>query len=53
VVKPDMTAELRSVVVDRAVGGDSVIARGLAKDEKVVTAGQLRLAPGSKVSLHS
>jgi len=53
VVKPDMTAELRSVVVDRAVGGDSVIARGLAKDEKVVTAGQLRLAPGSKVSVHS
>lgn len=50
VVKPDMTAEVRKVVVTRSEGDLSVLAEGaVAKDEKVVVRGALRLAPGSKV----
>ncbi len=52
VIKPDMTAEMRKVTVMRTQGELSVIADGvLAKDEKVVVRGALRLAPGSKVSI--
>ena len=50
VVKNDSTVELRDVKVARAVGEDTVIAKGLQPGEMVVTTGQLRLAPGSKVS---
>jgi len=49
VVKPDDTVELRDVKVARTEGGDAVIASGLAAGERVVTTGQLRLAPGIKV----
>jgi membrane fusion protein, multidrug efflux system len=49
VVKPDFSAEMRDIVVDRAEGAESVIAKGLAAGERVVTVGQLRLAPGIKV----
>jgi multidrug efflux system membrane fusion protein len=50
VVKPEMTAELRQVVVERTDGEFSVIAKGLAPGERVVTTGQSRLVPGIKVS---
>jgi membrane fusion protein, multidrug efflux system len=50
VVRPDRTVELREVKVARTVGEDSVIAAGLKDGETVVTAGQLRLAPGIKVT---
>jgi len=53
VVKPDRTVELRSVKVDRAAGDETVIASGLKPGETVVTTGQLRLAPGSRVTLAS
>jgi multidrug efflux system membrane fusion protein len=49
VVKPDMTVEVRPVVVDRTNAEETVIAKGLAVDENVVTEGQLRLSPGAKV----
>ena len=49
VVKADGTAELRSVVVGRTVGPESVIRTGVEPGEKVVTNGQLRLVPGAKV----
>src|ERR1043166_3295136 len=49
VVKPDQTAELRSVTVARTSGDRSVIASGLQPGETVVTDGQLRLVPGSRV----
>jgi multidrug efflux system membrane fusion protein len=53
VVKPDMTAEVRNVVVTRAEGELSVLAEGaVKKDEKVVVRGALRLAPGSKVVIN-
>jgi multidrug efflux system membrane fusion protein len=51
VVKPDLTVEMRGVKVDRAVGDDTVVASGLKPGETIVTAGQLRLAPGVHVSL--
>jgi len=51
VVRPDRVVELRDVRVARAVGDDTVIASGLKPGETVVTAGQLRLAPGVKVTV--
>ncbi len=53
IVKPDQTAELRPVTVARAEGAETVIATGLAAGETVVTDGQLRLVPGSRVSVKS
>ncbi len=49
VVKPDLSVESRAVVVKRAVQGVSVVDQGLQPGEVVVTDGQLRLLPGSKV----
>lgn len=51
VVKPDMTAEVRKVALDRVDGDRAIIAQGLAKGETVVVKGQLRLAPGAKVKV--
>jgi multidrug efflux system membrane fusion protein len=49
VVKPDRTVESRTVVTGARVGQDMVVDKGLEVGETVVTEGQLRLAPGSKV----
>ncbi|MGE5158352.1 MAG: efflux RND transporter periplasmic adaptor subunit [Gemmatimonas sp.] len=49
VLKPDATAEVRKIAVSRTEGDLTVVARGLAKGERVVTRGQLRLTPGVKV----
>src|ERR1035441_2623373 len=49
VVKPDKTVESRTVVTGSRVEQDMVVSEGLAVGETVVTEGQLRLAPGSKV----
>ncbi|MFH1081357.1 MAG: efflux RND transporter periplasmic adaptor subunit [Pseudomonadota bacterium] len=51
VVKPDMTAEMRPVVVDWSVGEESVIAKGLAAGETVVTDGHLKVRPGGRVEI--
>lgn len=51
VVKPDSTVELRDIKIARAEGDDTVVASGLAPGDQVVTVGQLRLAPGTKVDL--
>src|ERR1017187_5197275 len=51
VVKPDMTTEVRAVELDRDDGADAIIAKGLQKGEQVVIKGQLRLAPGAKVTI--
>jgi membrane fusion protein, multidrug efflux system len=51
VVKPDMTVEARPVTVNRSSDGQAVIGKGLAQGEQIVTDGQLRLIPGSKVEL--
>jgi membrane fusion protein, multidrug efflux system len=51
VVKPDQTVELRNIKVARAEGDETVVASGLAPGDQVVTVGQLRLAPGTKVNV--
>ena len=52
VVKPDMTAEVRKVVVARTEGDIAVLAEGkVARGEQVVVRGALRLAPGIKVNI--
>jgi membrane fusion protein, multidrug efflux system len=51
VVKPDMTAEKRDVVVDRSGDGQAVISKGLQPGEQVIIDGQLRVVPGGKVAL--
>jgi multidrug efflux system membrane fusion protein len=50
VVKPDRTVELRTVVVRRNWSGWALIASGLKEGERVVTDGQLRLAPGATIT---
>jgi len=51
VVKPDATVELRDIKVTRTEGDHAVVASGLQPGDTVVTVGQLRLAPGVKVSI--
>jgi membrane fusion protein, multidrug efflux system len=51
VIKPDMTVEARPVKVNRSSSGQSVIDSGVTSGERVVTDGQVRLVPGSKVQI--
>jgi multidrug efflux system membrane fusion protein len=51
VVKDDKTADLRNVNVARTEGQESIIREGLTAGETVVTDGQLRLVPGTRVSI--
>jgi multidrug efflux system membrane fusion protein len=52
VVKSDMTAEVRKVVVSRSEGEMAVLAEGgVAKGEQVVIRGALRLSPGATVNI--
>lgn len=53
VLKSDMSVVVRPIQVARTVGAESIIAKGLAKTEKVVTRGQLRIVPGAKVVVRS
>jgi len=49
VVKQDRTVEMRPVVTSTRVDQDLVVDSGLAPGEIIVTEGQLRLAPNSRV----
>jgi multidrug efflux system membrane fusion protein len=51
VVKPENTVEVRLVKIARNVDDSSVIAEGLQSGETVVTDGQQRLGPGTKVEV--
>ena len=51
VVKQDITVEYRPVVVASSIGNETVIQKGVAAGETVVTDGQLRLVPGMKVTI--
>jgi len=53
IVKADSTVASRPVEVERTRDEMSVIARGLSAGETVVTDGQLKLAPGAKVSVRA
>ncbi|QWR78314.1 efflux RND transporter periplasmic adaptor subunit [Candidatus Magnetomonas plexicatena] len=52
VVKPDMTAELRTVVVDRVQRDETVITTGIAPGETVVTDGHIKLKNGLTVKIN-
>lgn len=49
VIKPDMTADLRSIELGPSDGNAQVIRSGVQDGETVVTSGQLQLKPGAKV----
>ncbi|HET9795268.1 MAG TPA: efflux RND transporter periplasmic adaptor subunit [Thermoanaerobaculia bacterium] len=51
VIKGDATVESRPVSVERTQGTLTVVVKGLAPGEQVVTDGQLRLAPGARVEI--
>jgi len=53
VVKPDKTAEIRNVVVERQAADITVIKDGVKPGETVVTDGQNRLIGGSRISIKS
>ncbi|HEY6253383.1 MAG TPA: efflux RND transporter periplasmic adaptor subunit [Candidatus Angelobacter sp.] len=50
-VNPDLTAQPQQVKVGWTVGDSTVIASGLEPGQRVVTDGQLRLTPGTKVEV--
>jgi multidrug efflux system membrane fusion protein len=51
VVGEDLIADVRRVTVLRTEGERAIVAKGLAKDERVVTRGQLRLGPKVRVQI--
>ena len=51
VIKDDLSVESRPVVLSRTLDGEAVLERGVQAGEKVVTDGQLRLAPGARVEI--
>jgi membrane fusion protein, multidrug efflux system len=53
IVKPDKTAEARPVTLDFDMNGKSVIKSGVNAGEVVITDGQMRVAPGTKVDARS
>jgi len=53
VVKPDQTVALQPVTVVRTSGGESVVTGGLKAGDIVITDGQIRLVPGSRISVRT
>ena len=51
VLKADQTVELRPVVVARTAGSETILKQGVKAGETVVTDGQLRLVPGSRINI--
>ncbi len=51
VMRPDSTVESRPVTTGRTLNGETTVPKGLQPGEKVVTDGQLRLAPGMRVQV--
>jgi len=51
VVGQDMVADVRKIQVQRTEGDRTIVASGLQKGEQVVTRGQLRLGPKSRVQI--
>jgi len=51
VVGPDLVADVRKITVLRTDGERTIVATGLQKGERVVTRGQLRLGPKTRVQI--
>jgi multidrug efflux system membrane fusion protein len=53
VARSDATVELRPIQVARTAGAETVVKNGLVPGETVVTDGQLRLVPGSHITVRT
>ena len=51
VVDDDMVADVRRITILRTEGERAIVEKGLAKGERVVTRGQLRLGPKTRVQI--
>jgi membrane fusion protein, multidrug efflux system len=51
VVKSDLTVQPRPVELGRRLATETIVTRGVAPGERIVTDGQLRLVPGSRVEI--
>jgi multidrug efflux pump subunit AcrA (membrane-fusion protein) len=51
VIGPDNKVAPRTVTVERIVGQTAYLSAGVAAGERVVTDGQIRLAPGASVNV--
>jgi len=51
IIGENLTAEVRRIKVQRTDGEIAIVAQGLAKNDRVVTRGQLRLGPKVKVQI--
>jgi len=51
VVGQDLVADVRKIEVQRNEGDQAIVAKGLTKGERVVTRGQLRLGPKTRVQI--
>ena len=51
IIKEDLSVEMRNITIKHEINGESIVEQGLKAGERVVTDGQLRLAPGSRVSI--
>ena len=53
VVQADHTVQSRSVVPGRALDNETIVEKGVAAGDRVVTEGQIRLVPGARVDIKS
>lgn len=51
VISPDSNAEMRQVTIGQDIKDETVILKGIRAGERVVTDGQMRLLPGSRVTI--
>ncbi|KHK01201.1 efflux RND transporter periplasmic adaptor subunit [Desulfovibrio sp. TomC] len=51
IAKPDNTVEIRPVTAGRKIGAETVIEKGLAPGERVITSGQIKLFPGVPLTI--
>lgn len=53
IAKPDNTVEIRPVTAGRKIGANTVIEKGVAPGERVITSGQIKLFPGVPITIVS
>ena len=51
IAKPDNIVEIRPVTAGRKIGADTVIEKGLAPGERVITSAQIKLFPGVPLTI--
>ncbi len=49
--KQDNTVEVRPVQIGRKIGPDTVVEKGVAPGDKVITSGQIKLFPGAPIKI--